>query len=80
MSFCGYVLLWVYLKALKAFRSASPGLGSRGLISAYFLFLVPCLKILLSKGLGLCIVAGSLLGMFLFIFNSCCWEVGRVLR
>lgn len=29
-----------------------------------FLFSVPCLKILLSKSLGLGIVAGSLLGMY----------------
>lgn len=36
------------------------------------LFAVPCLKILLSKGLGLAIVAGSLLGMSVCLF--CCQD------
>lgn len=44
-----------------------------------FLFSVPCLKILLSKGLGLGIVAGSVLGMYL-LFSSSCGDEGGGLR
>ena len=41
--------------------TSNPHLGARGLSADCSLFSVPCLKILLSKGLGLGIVAGSLL-------------------
>lgn len=44
--------------------TSDPHLGSRGLCSLSSLLSVPCLKILLSKGLGLGIVAGSLLGTY----------------
>ncbi|XP_053460599.1 mannose-P-dolichol utilization defect 1 protein-like [Nycticebus coucang] len=58
-----YRVAGVTFQSRRQSQTSCPGLDFRGfrLCLTLFLFSVPCLKILLSKGLGLGIVAGSLL-------------------